>query len=380
MNIESKLPLVGTSIFSLMSSLALQHNAINLGQGFPDYNMDDALIQLTQKYMLLGYNQYAPMAGVELLRQAIAYKIKESYNAIINYETEVTITPGASYGIYNALASIIYPGDEVIILEPAYDCYIPAIQMHGGTVKPVSLIAPTFNVDWNTVATAVNNKTKAIIINTPHNPCGYCFTQSDWDALYEIIKDKNIFVLSDEVYEHITFNAPHLSILMQPQFKERAIAVFSFGKVFHNTGWKIGYVVANEKISTEIRKIHQYIAFSTNTPAQYALAEYLNTKENYLLLPEFFKQKRDYFLNGLTDSKFSLHHPAAGSFFQILGYENISNKNDIDFAKELTINYKVTAVPLSPFYTTSYNGKFLRFCFAKKQETLAQSITNLLKL
>jgi methionine transaminase len=373
-SVESKLPKVGTTIFSTMSALATQVGALNLGQGFADYHMSDTLIDLTYKHMKAGANQYAPMPGVMLLREAIAKKSAHIYNHPLNPETEITITPGATYAIYFALATIIHKGDEVIILEPAYDCYIPAIEMQGGTAVPVALQAPLFNVDWQAVANAVNFKTKAIIINTPHNPCGYCFTKDDWNNLYKIIADKNIYIISDEVYEHIVLDgAPHESILSQPLLWDRAFAIFSFGKVFHNTGWKIGYCIAPQQLTTEFRKIHQYAAFSVNTPMQLALADYMQDENNYLSLPSFFQRKRDLFLHHLTDSKFTIHQPTAGSFFQVLGYERISTLNDIAFAEWLTKEYKITAIPLSPFYTMPYSGKFVRFCFAKEDDTLLKA-------
>jgi methionine transaminase len=378
---DSKLPHTGTNIFTEMSALALQHQAINLGQGFADYEMNSQLCNLVHKHMLAGANQYSPMAGLPALRQAIAQKVNNLYTHACNWESDITITPGGTYAIYTALTTLLKEGDEAIILEPAYDSYAPNILLNKAIPVFVPLNTPSFSVDWNKVANAVSARTRVIIINTPHNPGSYIFTEQDWESLYQIIQDKNIFIVSDEVYEHIVLDAAqHLSILKYPHLAERAIAVFSFGKVYHNTGWKLGYAIAPPFIMNEFRKIHQYLAFTCNTPAQAAIAEFMEQTEEYLQLPQFFERKRDLFLNAMNQSRFTLHAKAQGSFFQTLGYENISAEHDKDFAKRITKEIGVAAIPLSPFYHNETNSHLLRFCFAKKDETLLKAAERLVTL
>jgi methionine transaminase len=367
----SKLPNIGTNIFSTMSALALEHDAINLSQGFPDYAMNEKLCNMVHEAMLAGNNQYAPMAGVIELREAITQKVELLYNKKINPANEVTITPGGTYGIYTALTTIIKPGDEVIIFEPAYDSYIPGIELNFGKVVCVNLEGPTYCVPWIKVQNAVNNKTKAIIINTPHNPCGYTFTPQDWITLNNIIADKDIYVISDEVYEHIVMDeAKHESILRYPELWNKTIAVFSFGKIYHNTGWKIGYVIAPDTLMNEFRKVHQFICFTVHAPAQVALAKFMQEPTHYLELPMFFQAKRDFFLQQMQNSKFILYQKAQGSFFQTLSYENISELPDTEFATELTKKYGVACIPVSAFYSKKVDNKLVRFCFAKREETL----------
>ncbi len=381
MYIQSKLPHFGTTIFSTMSALATAHQAINLGQGFADYNMDTRLCDLVHHYMLQGHNQYAPMPGVLQLRQAIANKCNTLYNSTVNADTDITITAGGTYAIYTALSTIVQPGDEVIILEPAYDSYLANIVSNGGVPILVPLTIPTFSVDWQKVQDAITTKTKAIIVNTPHNPGSYTFTTADWQALTTIVNNTAIFVISDEVYEHIVFDTkPHLSILTQPQLWHRCIAVFSFGKVFNNTGWKIGYAIAPEDIMKEFRKMHQYIAFTINTPMQYAIADFLQEPNNYMQLSTILQQKRDLFLAAIKDSGFEVYAKAGGSFFQTVGYSNISNLPDVDFAIQLTKKYGVATIPLSAFYKHATDHKMIRFCFAKKEATLLAAADKLVNI
>jgi methionine transaminase len=371
----SKLPKYGTNIFSTMSALAMQHNAINLGQGFADYGMNQTLCNLVNKYMALDKNQYAPMAGVPELRQAICNKTSKLYNKHFEIDHEITITPGGTYGIYTALTALINLGDEVIVLEPAYDSYIANIEMNGGVAVLVSLNFPDFSVDWQKVQQAITPKTKAIIINTPHNPGSYIFTNQDWESLTKMVAETSIYIISDEVYEHIVMDgAQHNSILRFPALWHRCFAVFSFGKVFHNTGWKIGYCIAPKALMNEYKKIHQFIVFTCNTPMQYALAEFLENENEYLQLPLFFQSKRDLFLDAMADTKFTLHQKAQGSFFQTFGYENISDLPDTEFAVLLTKEFGVAAIPVSAFYKNGSQQKLIRFCFAKKEETLLGAV------
>jgi methionine transaminase len=318
------------------------------------------------------------MPGVMELRQIIAQKVANTHQATVNPDTEITITPGGTYGIYTALTTILQPADEVIVLEPAYDSYIANIEMNNAVAVLVPLSLPDFSVNWQLVKDAVTTKTKAIIINTPHNPGGYVFTVADWQALQDIVKNTEIYVISDEVYEHIVMDhAQHQSILRFPALWARTFAVFSFGKVFHNTGWKLGYCIAPPQLMQEYRKIHQFIAFSCNTPMQYAIAKYLQSPQHYLQLPEFFQRKRDLFLQAIAPSPFTIHQPAAGSFFQVVGYNNCSNLCDTDFAIWLTKTVGVACIPVSAFYKHGKDAKLVRFCFAKKEETLLEAAARL---
>jgi methionine transaminase len=371
LSISSKLPQVGTTIFSQISALALQHNAINLGQGFADYAMDANLCNMVQEAMLQNHNQYAPMPGVPALRQLIASKVNGLYNKATDWETEITVTPGGTYAMYTAIATIVNKGDEVIVLEPAYDSYIPNIVLQGGIPICVPLQMPSGAVDWNLVQAAISTRTKAIVVNTPNNPCGYTFSKDDWSTLAALLQDTNIFVISDEVYEHIVMDQqPHNSILNQPQLWERCFAVFSFGKVFHNTGWKLGYCIAPSSSMAEFRKVHQYLAFTCNTPMQVAIAKYLQEPSHYLQLPMFFQQKRDLFLQAMQNTDFTLYEPAKGSFFQTMGYHKISHLPDGEFATWLTTKHGVACIPVSSFYQQAQQHGLVRFCFAKKEETL----------
>ncbi len=371
--IKSKLPKVGTTIFTVMSQLANENNAINLSQGFPDFKSSDKLIDLVTSAMKQGLNQYAPMAGVLALREQIAIKTEKLYGAKYHPESEITITSGATQAIFTAIAATISEGDEVIIFTPAYDCYEPAIELNGGKSVFVQLHAPDYKIDWEQVKKLINQRTKMIIINTPHNPSGKTLSERDMQALEKIVSNTDIIVLSDEVYEHIIFDGkPHQSAAKFPGLMERSFIISSFGKTFHNTGWKMGYCVAPKNLMTEFRKAHQFIVFSANTPMQYALAEYLKQEENYLQLSGFYQQKRDFFVNLIQGSNFEIL-PSQGTYFQLLSFENISDEKDTDFAIRLTKEYKLASIPVSVFYHKNVDEKILRFCFAKKEETLEKA-------
>ncbi len=380
MHLPPKHSATGTTIFTVMSALAAEHNAINLSQGFPDFPISEDLTALLHEAVKGNFNQYAPMAGLPALRHAIAQDFKRRYQLDINPDTEITITPGATYGIYTALSSFLKRGDEVIILEPAYDSYIPNIEMNGATPVCIPLSAPEFTVDWNKVKQAINVDTRSIIINTPHNPTGAAWSQQDWDELANIVRNTNIIIISDEVYEQLIFDGKtHTTILTHPELKERSFAIFSFGKVFNNTGWKIGYTIAPPALTQSFRHIHQFIAFSVNTPAQYAIAQYLS-QPNLPNVGQLMQAKRDYFLSLIKHLPFTIHQPAQGSYFQIAGYEQISDQSDLEFAKWLTREYGVATIPVSPFYSDGKDDKLIRFCFAKKEETLAAAVEKLSKL
>lgn len=377
MNIPQKHSAKGTTIFTVMSALATEHNAINLSQGFPDFPVDEKLGVLLAEAVQNGYNQYSPMPGLPMLRDAIANDFKRRYNVDIDGANEITVTPGATYGIYTAFTSILQKGDEVIVLEPAYDSYIPNIETNGAIVVPVPLTAPAFTVDWNRVKDAITAKTKAIIINTPHNPTGTMWTREDWDSLAEILRGTDIILLSDEVYEQLVFDGKeHYTVLQHEKLRQRSFAIFSFGKVYHNTGWKMGYVIAPPELTKAFRSIHQFLCFSVNTPAQYALAQYLSQPT----LPDvknMMQQKRDYFLELLKETPFTIHQPATGSYFQTAQYANISDMPDTEFAIWLTKEYGVATIPVSVFYSNKQDDKIIRFCFAKKEETIKAAIEKL---
>ena len=378
--IQSKLPNVGTTIFTVMSTLAVQYNAINLGQGFPDYEMSSELTNLVNEAMQKGNNQYVHMNGLPLLRQRLAEKVQNLYTTKINAETDITITPGGTYALYTDLTTIIQPGDEVIVFEPAYDCYIPTIELNGGVPVLISLTHPTYAIDWDLVKQKITNKTKAIIINSPHNPTGSVFSAADIIQLQNIVSNTGIFIISDEVYEHLIFDGKqHESILKYPDLLERAFVCFSFGKVYHCTGWKMGYCIAPENLMKEFRKVHQFNCFTCNSPVQVALAEFLKQKENYLQLGNFLQQKRDYFFDLMAQTKF-IPIPSFGSYFQLYSYVNISNESEKDFAIRLTKEYGVATIPTSAFYKNEIDNKTLRFCFSKKEETLERAVERLVKV
>ena len=372
--ITSKLPKVGTTIFTVMSKLATDYNAINLSQGFPDFNCDEELVSLVNKYMLKGFNQYAPMAGLISLREVLAEKTDYMYSAKYDPETEITITAGATQAIFTAISAIIKEGDEVIVFEPAYDCYQPAISLNGGKTIYLQLKAPLYSIDWEEVKKAINYRTKMIIINTPHNPTGSIMTASDMSELEKITSGTEIVILSDEVYEHIIFDDhEHQSVARFPRLAERSFIISSFGKTFHATGWKMGYCVAPKNLMTEFRKVHQFVVFCCNTPMQHALAEYLKNKKNYLNLGSFYQKKRDYFNTSIKDSKFKMA-ASAGTYFQLLNYSEISDEKDTDFAARLTKELGIASIPISVFYHNLIDNRVVRLCFAKKEETLTKAV------
>ena len=378
--LNSKLPSVGTNIFTTMSGLATEVGAINLGQGFPDYPMDAELHQLVAKAMANGHNQYAPMPGLLTLRESIAEKIEDLYHTKVNPDTDITITPGGTYAIYTAFTTILEPGDEVIVLEPCYDSYVPNIEVNGAKAVLVPLKVPGYGVDWTSVKYAVTSKTKAIIINTPHNPTGTVWTADDIESLREIVAGTNMFIISDEVYEHLIFDGlEHQSILRYPDLLERSFVCFSFGKVYNCTGWKQGYCVAPAHLMTEFRKIHQFNAFSCFTPTQVALAEFLKNKDAYLQLSVDLQKRRDYFLDLMKETKFSLQ-PSYGSYFVCGTYEMISDQSDKDFAIRITKEYRVATIPVSAFYQNGKDDKVVRFCFSKKPETIERAVERLSKI
>jgi methionine transaminase len=378
--LRSKLPKTGTSIFTIMSQLAAEHNAINLSQGFPDFESSAELIALVNKYMKKGHNQYAPMPGLARLREAIAGKMERLYSAAYSPEKEITITAGGTQAIYAAITSCIKEGDEVIVFEPAYDCYVPAIELNGGIPVYIQLKAPDFHIDWNEVKKVVSQRTKMIVINTPHNPTGTILTARDMQMLEKITRNTDIIILSDEVYEHILFDGyEHQGIARFPALAARSFIVFSFGKTYHNTGWKMGYCLAPENLMAEFRKVHQFMVFSVNTPIQHALADYMGNEEHCRQLGEFYQEKRNYFISLLKGSKFKCQ-PALGSYFQLLGYSDISEEKDTDFAVRLTKEAGVASIPTSVFYHKPVDARLLRFCFAKSNETLEKAAEKLCKV
>jgi methionine aminotransferase len=363
-----------------MSALATEHKAVNLGQGFPDFPMDERLTDLVNKAMQDGFNQYAPMPGWLPLRNTLAEKVHFLYNASVDPREEITVTPGGTYAIYSALTSILYQGDEVIVFEPAYDSYIPNIEMNGAKAVVVQLQFPEYKIDWKEVRRHVNAKTKAILLNSPNNPSGSVLEETDIEELRSIVKSTNIFIVSDEVYEHIVFDGrPHLSMLRYPDLHERSFTCFSFGKVFHCTGWKMGYCIAPPNLTREFRKVHQFNAFSCHTPAQVAFAEFIKSKETYLSLGTFFQQKRDYFIEMMRDTRFELLK-SHGSYFICASYKKISNIPDLEFCKRITKEFGVATIPLSAFYRQAIDNKVIRFCFAKNNATLEAAAEKLKKI
>ncbi|WP_299148786.1 methionine aminotransferase [uncultured Dokdonia sp.] len=380
MHFTSKLPDVGTTIFTVMSKLAHQEGAINLAQGFPGFDSDPKLQQLVTKAMSDGYNQYAPMPGVYGLREQIANKINTLYGSDYHPESEVTVTAGATQAIYTIVSAFIRPGDEVIVLKPAYDCYEPAVTVNGGTIVPIQLKAPLYKVNWSAVERAITPKTKMLFINTPHNPTGTILDKEDMMELSRILKGTDIILLSDEVYEHIVFDGKqHESVARYPELRARSFITASFGKTFHNTGWKMGYTVAPKALIEEFQKVHQFNVFSVHHPSQKAFATYLKEPEHYLRLNDFFQQKRDLFLDLIKDSRFKVT-PAAGTYFQMLDYSEITQEEDVEFAKRLTKDHKLASIPTSVFNLHQEDFKMLRFCFAKDDETLKKAATILCEI
>nr|WP_315233278.1 pyridoxal phosphate-dependent aminotransferase [uncultured Albidiferax sp.] len=378
--IQTKLPAVGTTIFTVMSALATEHNAVNLGQGFPDFNCDPALVQAVTEAMQQGLNQYPPMPGIPALREAVATKIKALHAREYSANTEITITAGATQGIITAILAVVRPGDEVIVLEPCYDSYVPNIELAGGTVVRVPLTPHTFRPDFDKIAAAITPKTRAILINSPHNPSATIWSREDMLQLQELLAPTEVLLISDEVYEHMVFDGrQHESAARYPGLAARAFIVSSFGKTFHVTGWKVGTVVAPAPLMAEFRKVHQFNVFTVNTPVQHGLAKYLTDPTPYLELPAFYQRKRDLFRAGLQQTKFKLL-PSEGSYFQCVDISAVSDLSESDFCQWLTKEIGVAAIPLSAFYGNGFDQRVVRFCFAKKDETLQAALTRLAKL
>lgn len=378
--IQSKLPQVGTTIFTVMSALATGHKAVNLGQGFPDFPMSAGLTALITEAMNNGFNQYAPMPGWMPLREAIAEKIAFLYNTTVNPETDLTITPGGTYAIYTALTSVLQAGDEVIVFEPAYDSYIPNIVVNGAVPVRINLQFPEYKINWAEVRRRITPKTRVIMLNSPHNPTGAVLREEDIKELRDIVQNTNIIIVSDEVYEHIIFdNIKHQSILRYPDLVERSFVCFSFGKVYHCTGWKLGYCVAPAALTHEFRKVHQFNCFSCHTPSQVALATFLRNKDSYLSLASFLQKKRDLFLQLMKDTRFTMLD-SKGSYFICAQYHRISDEADKDFAIRITKEFGVAVIPVSAFYQDGTDNKVVRFCFCKKDETLELAAERLARI
>jgi len=380
--LQSRLPAVGTTVFTLMSTLANEHGAVNLGQGFPDFACDARLIDAVDAAMRAGHNQYAPMTGLPALRAAIAAKLADLYGRRYDADAEITVTSGATQGLITAVLCAVHPGDEVIVIEPCYDSYQPAIVMAGGVPVPVPMRvgADGYSVPWDAVAAAVTPRTRMIVVNTPHNPTGTILRQADLDALADIVAGTNILILSDEVYEHMVFDGQqHASVSRHPTLAERAFVVSSFGKTYHVTGWKVGYVAAPASMMAEFRKVHQYNVFSVNTPMQAGIAEFMRDPAPWRDLPAFYQRKRDVFRAGLEQTRFTLL-PADGTYFQCVRYDGISDLDESAFAQWLTREIKVAAIPVSAFYSRPTESGIVRFCFAKKDETLALALERLARV
>lgn len=380
LQINSKLPHAGTTIFTEMSVLAQQHNAINLGQGFPDFGMDPQLTGLVAKAMEHGNNQYVHMNGLPALRERLTEKVKKLYGNGINANEEITVTPGGTYAIYTAFTTILNKGDEVILFEPAYDSYIPNIEINGAVAVPIALKYPDYSIDWEEVKKIITAKTKAIIINSPHNPTGALLTEGDMLQLAKLVEGTGIFIISDEVYEHLVFDdKKHISVLQFPELYKRSFVCFSFGKTYHCTGWKMGYCIAPPALMSEFRKVHQFNCFTCNSPVQFALAEFLQQENKYLQLGEFIAGKRDFFMEAMKATPFR-PLPSYGSYFQLYSYDGISNETEKEFAIRLIKEYGVATIPVSSFYQSKKENKVLRFCFAKKEETLAEAAKRLINV
>ncbi|PTQ94921.1 2-keto-4-methylthiobutyrate aminotransferase [Mucilaginibacter yixingensis] len=378
--VTSKLPHTGTTIFTVMSALAQEVGAINLSQGFPDYDCPPELVAQVCEAMQRGQNQYAPMAGLIELREQIAQKVERLYGATYNPDTEVTVTAGGTQAIFTAISAVIHPNDEVIIFEPAYDSYAPTIRLMGGVVKSLELEPPNYRIPWDMVRRLITNRTRMIILNTPQNPTATILHQEDIDQLVALVKNQDIMILSDEVYEHLVYDGNrHQSMALHPELRDRSFITVSFGKLFHNTGWKLGYCLAPAKLMQEFRKIHQYLVFSVNTPMQAGIAAYLKDENTYLGLASFFQQKRDHFRAGLEQTRFKLL-PCEGSYFQCVSYGHMSSEKDTDLAIRLTKEFKVASIPVSVFYNRGTDHHILRFCFAKRQETLDNAVERLIKV
>jgi len=378
---QSKLPNLGTTIFTQMSALALKHQAINLSQGFPDFDGPRYLQERLAYHVAAGANQYAPMTGVQALREAIAEKTAALYGYTPDANSDITVTAGATEALYAAITALVRPGDEVICFDPSYDSYAPAVELSGGILKRIALQPPHFRVDWAAFRALLSDKTRLVILNTPHNPSATVWHAADFAALWQAIAEREIYVLSDEVYEHICFDPQgHVSVLAHPQLRERAIAVSSFGKTYHMTGWKVGYCVAPPAISAELRKVHQYLTFAVNTPAQLALADMLRAQpEHYRQLPTFYRERRDLFIDALRESRLDIL-PCEGTYFLLAEYSAISDMDDVSFCQWLTTEVGVAAIPLSVFCADPFPHKLIRLCFAKQESTLLTAAERLCQL
>jgi len=378
--LTSRLPNVGTTIFSVMSALAVQHKAVNLGQGFPDFACDPALVNHVTDAMRAGHNQYPPMPGIPQFREAIASKIEALHGHSYRAADEITITAGATQAIITTILAVVHPGDEVIVLEPCYDSYVPNIELAGGIAVRVPLTPGTFRPDFDAISNAITSKTRAIIVNSPHNPSATVWTRQDMLRLQELLAPTNVLLISDEVYEHMVFDgAPHESAARYPGLAERAFIVSSFGKTYHVTGWKVGYVAAPASMTAEFRKVHQFNVFTVNTPMQYGLATYMATPSHYLELPAFYQRKRDLFRVGLANTRLKLL-PSEGSYFQCVDISQVSDLGEADFCQWLTAEIGVAAIPLSAFYGNGFDQHVVRFCFAKQDATLLAALERLKKL
>jgi methionine transaminase len=378
--LPSRLPQVGTTIFTVMSALATQHKAVNLGQGFPDFDCDPALLDAVNQAMRAGLNQYPPMAGVPVLREAIARKIETLYGCAYDPGDEITVTAGATQAILTAILCAVHPGDEVIVLEPNYDSYVPNIELAAGRVVRVALSAGTFRPDFGSIGAAITPRTRAILVNTPHNPSATIWTRADMDRLADLLRPTDVLLIADEVYEHMVFDGvAHASVSSHPELAARSFVVSSFGKTYHVTGWKVGYVAAPKALATEFRKVHQFNVFTVNTPVQHGLARYMDDARPYLELSAFYQHKRDLFRAGLECTRLKLL-PSQGSYFQCVDYSAVSDRSEEDFCRWLTTEIGVAAIPLSAFYDDGRNQNLARFCFAKRDETLNAALDRLARL
>lgn len=377
--INSKLPNVGTTIFTVMSALAAEHQAVNLGQGYPDFPMNDELVNLVNEAMKSGYNQYTPMQGYTPLRETLSSKVKSLYNTDVDPGSQITITPGATYAIYTALTTVLQPGDEVIIFQPGYDSYIPNVEINGAVPVLVDLEFPEYKINWEEVRRKITPKTRMIMLNSPHNPTGAVLSEDDIAELRSVVKGTRILILSDEVYEHLVFDSiSHQSILRYPDLLERSFVCFSFGKVYHCTGWKLGYCISSPQMMNEFRKVHQYNCFSSHSPSQVALTRFLQNEETYLSLASFMQQKRDHFIGLMQNTRFTLLN-SSGSYFICARYDRISDEKDSELAIRMTRELGVATIPVSAFYKNGTDNKVIRFCFSKKKETLEKAVEKLSK-
>lgn len=379
--LATKLPGKGTTIFTIMSKMAQDHGAINLSQGFPDFDGPPALRERVAYHMANGHNQYAPLAGVAELRQQIAAKVLQLYAREIDPDCEVCVTPGATEAIFAVITAVIHPGDEVIIFDPAYDCYEPGVTLNGGVSRHITLHYPDFSIDWQQVRETITERTRMIIVNTPQNPSGTVWSENDIQQLRAVVEDRDIYILSDEVYEHINFDGhQHLSLLRYPDLAARTFAISSFGKTYHATGWRVGYCIAAEPLMEEFLRVHQFINFSTNTPLQYAIADFLaGDSQHHHELGAFYQQKRDLFCELMAASRFKVI-PSAGTYFQLADYSDISHEPDTEFSARITREFKVGSIPMSVFYKNPPDQHILRFCFAKHGDTLTAAVNNLIKV